>query len=133
LIIYPGRTERWNHYSSGKKAGQWVGPFGGNVTSSAPAGSAPAPTPVASAPAPTQTAPAPSAPKSSGPAIPAGWDTGNDISGRTFAGAIAHHVYERGSNSNGNFTGHEVLFSNGSTQKWHHYTSGKAAGKWIQA
>lgn len=63
LIRYPGRTERWNHYSSGPKAGKWVGPFGGNVTSPGAAPPASAPKPVTNGTIPAK----PSGPKPGGP------------------------------------------------------------------
>lgn len=62
--------------------------------------------------------------------LPTGWAKGSTISGKSFKGALGHHVAGHGQNKNGRYTTHELIFANGKRQKYNHYTSGKSKGKW---
>lgn len=123
LITYPGKTERWNHYSSGAKAGQWVGPFGGNVTSQTQPTSAPT-----GAPKPTTTSPAPKAPVA---AKPPSASPSITVAGKTFPGGTNDQNVTSGSNSNGHYTTHQITFADGHHEKWNHYSSGAKSGQWV--
>lgn len=145
LVIYPNRTERWNHYSGSNR---WVGPFGGNVTSpgGSGGGNAPAPPSTPQPPRLSETQPVPQpmtpAPQPTGNAmhphvalilaggVP-GWRPGG-VGGFLPGGAVASEPnIGSGNNSNGHYVTHRFIWPGGTHYRYNHYTSGSSAGRWV--
>jgi hypothetical protein len=129
-VVYPGKTEQWNHYvrdKNKKPANFWRGPFGVNVTSSTQTPAAPAPTAAPSAPATT-----------SGPAHPPSGYTAGDPGGVLGAFGqfgVGWRKTGTGKTGRGSYDEIRMVFKAGPSGSWvpvvyHKYTSGEWKGQW---